>query len=42
MPTPTRSGYTFTGWFTAKTGGTKVYSTTKVTNNMTLYAQWKK
>ena len=42
MPTPTRSGYTFTGWFTAKTGGTKVYTTTKATANMTLYAQWKK
>ena len=42
MPTPKRDGYTFTGWFTAKTGGSKVYSTTKVTKNMTLYAQWKK
>ena len=42
MPTPTRSGYTFTGWFTAKTGGSKVYTTTKATANMTLYAQWKK
>ena len=41
MPTPKRSGYTFTGWYTAKTGGTKVYSTTKVTKSMTLYAQWK-
>ena len=42
MPTPKRDGYTFTGWFTAKTGGSKVYSATKVTKNMTLYAQWKK
>ena len=42
MPTPTRTGYTFTGWYTAKTGGSKVYTTTKVTKNMTLYAQWKK
>ncbi|MBQ3061075.1 MAG: InlB B-repeat-containing protein, partial [Lachnospiraceae bacterium] len=41
LETPTRTGYTFTGWYTAKTGGTKVYSTTKATKNMTLYAQWK-
>ena len=42
LPTPTRTGYTFTGWYTAATGGTKVYSTTKLTKSMTLYAQWKK
>ena len=42
MPTPKRDGYTFTGWYTAASGGSKVYSTTKVTKNMTLYAQWKK
>ena len=41
LPTPKRTGYTFTGWYTAKTGGSKVYSTTIVTKNMTLYAQWK-
>ncbi|MBQ3061076.1 MAG: InlB B-repeat-containing protein, partial [Lachnospiraceae bacterium] len=42
MPTPKREGYTFTGWYTAASGGSKVYSTTKPTKNMALYAQWKK
>ncbi len=42
LPTPTRAGYTFDGWYTAQTGGDKVESTTKVTNgeNHTLYAHW--
>ena len=42
LPTPTRTGYTFNGWFTAASGGTKIVDTTKVTtaNNHTLYAQW--
>ena len=42
LPTPTRTGYKFTGWYTAKTGGTKITSSTKVTtaSNHTLYAQW--
>ena len=42
MPTPTRTGYTFKGWYTAATGGSKVESGTKVTitANQTLYAQW--
>lgn len=42
MPTPTREGHTFNGWYTAKTGGTKITSTTKVsiTDEQTLYAQW--
>lgn len=42
LPTPTRTGYTFDGWYTAKTGGTKVTTSTTVTNNQThtLYASW--
>lgn len=42
LPTPTRTGYTFTGWYTAASGGTKVTADTKVaiTANQTLYAQW--
>ena len=40
LPTPTRTGYTFNGWYTAKTGGTKVTTATKVTADHTLYAQW--
>lgn len=43
LPTPTRDGYDFQGWFTAKSGGTKITASTKVTatSNQTLYAQWK-
>ena len=42
LPTPTRTGYTFAGWHTAASGGTKIVDTTKVTtaSNHTLYAQW--
>ena len=42
LPTPTRSGYTFDGWYTSSTGGTKVTSSTKYTTegNTTLYAHW--
>ena len=43
LPTPTRSGYTFNGWYMAKTSGTKVSSTTKMAaKNAVVYAQWKK
>lgn len=42
LPTPTRTGYTFEGWYTSATGGTKITSDTKVTitANQTLYAHW--
>ncbi len=42
LPTPTRKGYTFDGWYTAKTGGTKITSTSTVSNSVgsTLYARW--
>ena len=30
MPTPTRTGYIFDGWFTAASGGTQITSSTKV------------
>ncbi len=42
LPTPTRTGYTFNGWYTSATGGTKITSTSKVTalGNHTLYALW--
>lgn len=43
LTTPTWSGYTFNGWYTAKSGGTKVTTTTKMAaKNVTLYAQWSK
>ncbi len=43
LPTPTRSGYAFQGWYTAMSGGTKVSDATKLTSaaNQTVYAQWK-
>ena len=40
LPTPTRSGYTFDGWFTAANGGTKIGAATKVSGNVTYYAHW--
>ena len=41
LPTPTRTDYTFLGWFTAASGGTQITASTKVTANVTFYAQWK-
>ncbi len=41
LPSVTRPGYTFTGWYTAKTGGTAVTKETVITSNITVYAQWK-
>ena len=42
MPTPTRTGYTFDGWYTSESGGSKVTDSTKMTtaSNHTLYAHW--
>ena len=42
LPTATREGYEFLGWFTAAVGGTQVTASTKVTGNVTFYAQWQK
>ena len=44
LPTPTRAGYVFTGWYTKASGGKRVYlsSTVNTTKNQTLYAHWKK
>ena len=45
LPTPTRSGYTFNGWYTAASGGTRVGGaggTYTPTSSVTLYAQWSK
>ena len=43
LPTPTRTGYRFSGWYTAKTGGSKIANSTTVDNSAgsTLYAHWK-
>ena len=43
LPTPTRTGYTFKGWYTAATGGTKIGNggdTYTPTAPITIFAQW--
>ncbi len=42
LPTPSRTGYSFKGWYTAATGGTKIAADTTVSaaSDHTLYAQW--
>jgi len=40
LPTPTRSGYDFTGWYTTSSGGSQVTAATIVTSNVTYYAHW--
>ncbi|MCQ2272173.1 MAG: InlB B-repeat-containing protein [Bacteroidales bacterium] len=42
LPTPTRPGYLFLGWFTHATSGTQVTATTKCTQNENhnIYAHW--
>ncbi len=42
MPVPTRANYSFDGWYTESSGGTKVTESTVVTAlvNQTLYAHW--
>ena len=44
LPTPTRDGYTFAGWFTDAIGGTQVTAETTVnlSDNQALYAHWTK
>ena len=43
LPTPTRTGYNFNGWYTAASGGTKVGNagaSYTPTATVTVYAQW--
>ena len=41
LPTPLFTGYTFTGWYTQKTGGSKISSSTVAgTSDTTVYARW--
>ena len=44
LPTPTKKGYDFDGWYTEVNGGSKVTKDTKVTTDEphTLYAHWTK
>ena len=41
LPSPSRDGYSFDRWYTAKTGGNAVTESTKITKDMTIYAKWK-
>jgi arabinoxylan arabinofuranohydrolase len=40
LPVPSRFGYTFNGWYTARTGGNWVTAATMVKGEITVYAQW--
>ena len=42
LPTPQLAGYTFDGWYTAKSGGEKITSETivDISDNQILYAHW--
>lgn len=41
VPTPTRAGWNFDGWYTEASGGTKITDTTKLpANNAIWYAHW--
>ena len=42
LPAAKRSGYSFKGWYTAKSGGKKISTSTKILKRITYYAQWKK
>lgn len=42
LPTPTRTGFTFNGWYTAVSGGEKITETSTLSSvsDITLYAHW--
>ncbi len=42
LPTSEKENYIFDGWYTAPTGGTKIYNQTDVTGTTTYYAHWLK
>ena len=42
LPTPTRDGCTFDGWYDAKDGGSKVSADKIYTEDTTIYAHWTK
>ena len=42
LPTAKRAGYRFAGWYTEKTGGTRVTAGSKVSLRTKLYAHWVK
>lgn len=40
LPTPVRNSYTFIGWYTASSGGTRIALDTVFNQDTTVYAQW--
>ncbi len=40
LPSCSRPGYEFTGWYTARTGGTNITESTIVSSDITVYAHW--
>ena len=44
LPTPRRAGYKFAGWYTKKTGGSRITAktTATMTRNVTVYARWRR
>ena len=42
LPIPTRTGYTFLGWFTAETDGNQINENTIPVSSTTYYAYWQK
>ena len=40
LPTPTRNGYTFDGWYVEEAGGTEVTTDTVFDADTTIYAHW--
>ena len=41
LPTPTRNNRVFARWTTDRAGNNRVGANTRITNNMTLFAQWR-
>lgn len=42
LPTVRRKGYTLKGWYTKKSGGSKISAKTRIKKNQTFYARWQK
>lgn len=40
LPTPTKTGKTFAGWFTSASGGTQVSASDSLTADLRVYAHW--
>ena len=40
LTTPSKTGYSFQGWYTSSSGGSKISSSTVITSSVTYYAHW--